>query len=215
MQGVANRDLKLENLLLHKDVRNSRRPLLKICDFGYSKHELNSPATSGVGTPIYMAPEIIYGISRYDAKVAPRSVRAGRVVLPPPPTTAVGGRMCAAGSRAAEGMCAPNCLPQPASHAVAWVFLLGLSAKHAAKHRHGAFVRRKPTCGPSASSCMQCCTGATRSTTRTSTMLHASCGQSTLCQLKFWYASVAAWLCAQLTPRHSPQSMARPNYLCP
>ena len=72
VQGVANRDLKLENLLLHRDVRNTtsgRRPLLKICDFGYSKHELNSPATTGVGTPIYMAPEIIYGISRYDAKV--------------------------------------------------------------------------------------------------------------------------------------------------
>ena len=78
VQGVANRDLKLENLLLHRDMhrvatavdaRSNRRPLLKICDFGYSKHELNSPATSGVGTPIYMAPEIIYGISRYDAKV--------------------------------------------------------------------------------------------------------------------------------------------------
>ncbi|KAK9813840.1 hypothetical protein WJX73_001401 [Symbiochloris irregularis] len=67
--GVANRDLKLENLLLDRD-HNNRRPLLKICDFGYSKHELNSPATTGVGTPIYMAPEIIYGSSRYDAKQA-------------------------------------------------------------------------------------------------------------------------------------------------
>ena len=36
LQGVANRDLKLENLLLtYKD--GWSRPLLKICDFGYSK----------------------------------------------------------------------------------------------------------------------------------------------------------------------------------
>lgn len=33
--GVANRDLKLENLLL--DGGDEGRPLLKICDFGYSK----------------------------------------------------------------------------------------------------------------------------------------------------------------------------------
>ena len=32
-QGVANRDIKLENTLLD----DSERPLLKICDFGYSK----------------------------------------------------------------------------------------------------------------------------------------------------------------------------------
>ena len=33
LQGVANRDIKLENTLLD----DSERPLLKICDFGYSK----------------------------------------------------------------------------------------------------------------------------------------------------------------------------------
>ena len=36
-QGVANRDLKLENLLLDRDGNDGSRPLLKICDFGYSK----------------------------------------------------------------------------------------------------------------------------------------------------------------------------------
>ena len=41
-QGIANRDLKLENLLLDRDGRDGTRPLLKICDFGYSKHEMNS-----------------------------------------------------------------------------------------------------------------------------------------------------------------------------
>ena len=36
LQGVANRDIKLENTLLD----GSPRPLLKICDFGYSKVQL-------------------------------------------------------------------------------------------------------------------------------------------------------------------------------
>lgn len=71
-RGVANRDLKLENLLLVADplVPGAPPPMLKICDFGYSKHELNSCAKTGVGTPVYMAPEVIYGGNRYDAKMA-------------------------------------------------------------------------------------------------------------------------------------------------
>ena len=35
VQGVANRDIKLENTLLD----STTRPLIKICDFGYSKVE--------------------------------------------------------------------------------------------------------------------------------------------------------------------------------
>ena len=35
--GIANRDIKLENALL---MDSSERPLLKLCDFGYSKDEL-------------------------------------------------------------------------------------------------------------------------------------------------------------------------------
>ncbi len=73
LQGVANRDLKLENMLLDRDGQDGTRPLLKICDFGYSKHEMNSSAKTGVGTPIYMAPEIIHGGNRYDAKVRARN----------------------------------------------------------------------------------------------------------------------------------------------
>ncbi len=33
LQGVANRDIKLENTLLE----GTARPIIKICDFGYSK----------------------------------------------------------------------------------------------------------------------------------------------------------------------------------
>ena len=35
--GIANRDIKLENTLL---MDTSERPVLKLCDFGYSKDEL-------------------------------------------------------------------------------------------------------------------------------------------------------------------------------
>lgn len=47
--GVVNRDIKLENTLLD----GGRRPLLKICDFGYSKNEKDSLPKSKVGTPGY------------------------------------------------------------------------------------------------------------------------------------------------------------------
>ncbi|KAL6770548.1 SNRK2F [Auxenochlorella protothecoides x Auxenochlorella symbiontica] len=67
-RGVANRDLKLENLLL--DSADSPRPILKMCDFGYSKHELNSLPKTSVGTTCYMAPEVYLGYTTYDAKVA-------------------------------------------------------------------------------------------------------------------------------------------------
>jgi serine/threonine protein kinase len=79
-QGVANRDLKLENLLMDQDV-NGKKPLLKICDFGYSKHEMNSSAKSGVGTPIFMAPEIVFSGKTYDAKVAPTHHRSRPAVV--------------------------------------------------------------------------------------------------------------------------------------
>lgn len=35
--GIANRDIKLENTLL---MDTSDKPVLKLCDFGYSKDEL-------------------------------------------------------------------------------------------------------------------------------------------------------------------------------
>jgi Protein kinase domain len=47
--GVVNRDIKLENTLLD----GSAMPLLKICDFGYSKHETDSKPHTKVGTPGY------------------------------------------------------------------------------------------------------------------------------------------------------------------
>eukprot|EP00884_Botryococcus_braunii_P022447 jgi/Botrbrau1/8887/Bobra.0148s0007.1 len=64
--GVVNRDIKLENTLLD----GSRRPLLKICDFGYSKNDKDSLPKSKVGTPGYTAPEVINGSRTYDGQAA-------------------------------------------------------------------------------------------------------------------------------------------------
>jgi len=67
--GVVNRDIKLENSLLD----GSPWPILKICDFGFSKHEmLNSAPDSRVGTPAYLAPEVVENTrgETYDGKLA-------------------------------------------------------------------------------------------------------------------------------------------------
>ncbi|MEW5305650.1 MAG: hypothetical protein WDW36_008176 [Sanguina aurantia] len=70
-KGVANRDIKLENLLLHQ-AEGSLYPLLKVCDFGYSKADSRSAGKSQVGTLPYMAPEVIRSElgSSYDGKLA-------------------------------------------------------------------------------------------------------------------------------------------------
>ncbi|CAI0553813.1 unnamed protein product [Linum tenue] len=61
---VCHRDLKLENTLLD----GSPAPRLKICDFGYSKSSvLHSQPKSTVGTPAYIAPEVLLR-QEYDGK---------------------------------------------------------------------------------------------------------------------------------------------------
>ncbi|MQL71206.1 hypothetical protein Taro_003535 [Colocasia esculenta] len=63
---VCHRDLKLENTLLD----GSSPPRLKICDFGYSKSSvLHSQPKSTVGTPAYIAPEVLLK-KEYDGKIA-------------------------------------------------------------------------------------------------------------------------------------------------
>lgn len=55
--GVANRDIKPSNTLLD----DSPWPIIKICDFGFSKHEANdSNPSSIVGTIKYLAPEVFF-----------------------------------------------------------------------------------------------------------------------------------------------------------
>ncbi|KAK7252847.1 hypothetical protein RIF29_37087 [Crotalaria pallida] len=63
---VCHRDLKLENTLLD----GSSELRLKICDFGYSKSSvLHSQPKSTVGTPAYIAPEVLL-TQEYDGKIA-------------------------------------------------------------------------------------------------------------------------------------------------
>ncbi|MBA0617018.1 hypothetical protein Godav_026495 [Gossypium davidsonii] len=65
-EQVCHRDLKLENTLLD----GSPAPRLKICDFGYSKSSvLHSQPKSTVGTPAYIAPEVLQR-QEYDGKKA-------------------------------------------------------------------------------------------------------------------------------------------------
>ncbi|KAH9712909.1 serine/threonine-protein kinase SAPK1 [Citrus sinensis] len=63
-EQICHRDLKLENTLLD----GSKAPRLKICDFGYSKSSvLHSQPKSTVGTPAYIAPEVL-SRKEYDGK---------------------------------------------------------------------------------------------------------------------------------------------------
>ncbi|KAL6514276.1 Serine/threonine-protein kinase srk2e [Orobanche hederae] len=65
-EQICHRDLKLENTLLD----GSPAPRLKICDFGYSKSSvLHSQPKSTVGTPAYIAPEVLLK-KEYDGKIA-------------------------------------------------------------------------------------------------------------------------------------------------
>ena len=53
---VCHRDLKLENLLLSD---TGKYPLIKVSDFGLSKQWEGCSLHSYVGTPVYMAPEVL------------------------------------------------------------------------------------------------------------------------------------------------------------
>eukprot|EP00887_Chlorella_sp_A99_P000368 scaffold13.g368.t1 len=66
--GVASRDIKLENTLLD----GSPRPLIKLADFGFSKNANQSAAITRLGTPAYLAPEVVVNPpgQAYDARKA-------------------------------------------------------------------------------------------------------------------------------------------------
>ncbi|KAF4322012.1 hypothetical protein BBO99_00006705 [Phytophthora kernoviae] len=59
---VIHRDLKSRNILLGSDHLEA-----KLTDFGISRERLNSTMTAGVGTSLWMAPEVMLG-NKYDEK---------------------------------------------------------------------------------------------------------------------------------------------------
>ena len=72
---VVHRDCKLDNLLIHFPNKNNGDPIewseidleneefvIKIADFGYARHlGYNSTSESWFGTPLLMAPEVLFG----------------------------------------------------------------------------------------------------------------------------------------------------------
>ena len=57
-QGIAHRDIKLQNVLL--DIANEKRAQVKLIDFGYSSRFLeNTPMRTKCGTPYTTAPEVL------------------------------------------------------------------------------------------------------------------------------------------------------------
>jgi serine/threonine-protein kinase SRK2 len=71
--GVCSRDIKLENTLLNSMPGPGIRPLVKLCDFGFSKdRNYHSATTTRVGTPAYLAPEVVKSGNRnsYDGAAA-------------------------------------------------------------------------------------------------------------------------------------------------
>ncbi|KAL3664613.1 hypothetical protein V7S43_010362 [Phytophthora oleae] len=61
MPPVIHRDLKSRNLLLNRNFE------VKLTDFGISKKRLDQTMTAGVGTSLWMAPEVMLG-EKYDVK---------------------------------------------------------------------------------------------------------------------------------------------------
>lgn len=64
---ITHRDLKPSNILISFDPVTNK-PLLKLCDFGFSQFLINSAySTPGTNSPWYRAPEICWGIPKYGA----------------------------------------------------------------------------------------------------------------------------------------------------
>jgi len=63
--NVVHRDIKPENILLHK--KEDGKPFIKVCDFGFACIQPKDGMNEAIGTPYYVAPEVLSG-KRYDKK---------------------------------------------------------------------------------------------------------------------------------------------------
>ena len=55
--GVANRDIKLDNILLSG---SKKATVIKMSDFGFSKGDMDSIAKTPAGTAMYMGMQTVY-----------------------------------------------------------------------------------------------------------------------------------------------------------
>lgn len=66
-KNIAHRDLKPENILINH-IENGSFVHIKVSDFGFAQYYKNKELRETLGTPIYMAPEVIMK-KNYDSKV--------------------------------------------------------------------------------------------------------------------------------------------------
>ena len=62
--GIANRDIKLENTLL---MDLSETPVLKLCDFGYSKDELCASISKTMCGELPLSPASLVALQQHDS----------------------------------------------------------------------------------------------------------------------------------------------------
>ena len=70
--SVVHRDLKPENVLCKSPISPDNSEMCKLTDFGTSRttlREVTLTMTKGLGTPLYMAPEILSGQRHYNSSV--------------------------------------------------------------------------------------------------------------------------------------------------
>lgn len=66
-RGILHCDIKPENMMLTQPKGKSAEPDMKVIDFGLT-HRIDTPTRDFVGTPSYMAPEIVMGTVAYTVK---------------------------------------------------------------------------------------------------------------------------------------------------
>jgi serine/threonine protein kinase len=79
-RGILHCDIKPENMMLTRPSGRNELPDCKVIDFGLT-HRIDAPTRDFVGTPSYMAPEIVKGTVAYTVKADMWSVAVTTVEL--------------------------------------------------------------------------------------------------------------------------------------